>query len=75
MTPEHRRELDRLSARPLGMPAARHLANVMRRQRVDQPRDNAGRWVRPELDAPPSAAALFGACFLIVLVIVIGLFA
>lgn len=38
-----------------------------------QPRDDAGRWIKVEHDAPDSPLSLIGSCVLIVLVIAAGL--
>lgn len=69
MTPAHRTELERIAARPMGLPAARALANAMLRQRV-QPRDQRGRYAKPTPASVPSKAEQVWSCIGIAFIVI-----
>lgn len=57
MTPEQRKRLDRITSRPMGLPAARELAKAMQRQKVRE-RSKADPHIAIENERPESIFAL-----------------
>lgn len=70
MSPEHRSELDRITSRPLGLPAARSLAEAMKGQRVDTYHTEEPKPLDPDPEREPTRLEKWGALVAIAVIAV-----